>query len=94
MEAQEYQTKSEILWQDNEASKKMAKNGKMSFSSKSRHIGIKLFWVYDRVKQGNISVKHFPTNKMLAYFFTKPPQISELNMFRRVIMGWDDIATL
>ena len=52
----------------------MAKNRKMSCSRKSRHIIIKFFWVADRAKQGNISVKHFPIEKMLADLFTKPLQ--------------------
>ena len=72
----------------------MAKNGKMSCSIKSRHIVIKFFWVVNRLKRGKISVKHCPTEKMLAYFFTKPLQGSKLKNFRKVIMGWDDVATL
>ena len=55
----------------NEVADKMAKNGKFSCSSKSRHIGINLFWVYYRVEQGKISVKHCFTNKMLSDLFTK-----------------------
>ena len=50
--------KSNILWQDNKVAEKMAKNRKMSYSSKSRHIRIKLLWVDHRVKQKNIIVKH------------------------------------
>ena len=46
------------IWQDNEAADKMAKNGKMSCSSKFRHIGIKFFWVADRVKQGKVIINH------------------------------------
>ena len=72
----------------------MAKNGKFSCSSKSRHIGINLFWVYYRVEQGKISVKHCFTNKMLSDLFTKPLQGIKFNLFRRVIMVWGDVAML
>ena len=72
----------------------MYKNRKRSFSSKSRQIGINLFWVVDILKQGKINVKHFPDEKMLSDFFTKPLQGSKLNMLRKVNMGWDDVATL
>ena len=46
------------------------------------------------MKQGNIRVKHCPTDKFLEYLFTKPQQGSKFNMFRRVIMEWDDVETL
>ena len=83
-----------ILWQDNKVAEKMAKNRKMSYSSKSRHIRIKLFWVDDKVKQKNIIVKHWPTEKMLTDFFAKPLQGSKFKIFRWVIMVLDDVAML
>ena len=86
--------KTKILWQDNEAEDKLAKNRKMSCSRKSKHIGIQLFWADARVKQGKIRVNHCPTDKILAYFFTDNLQGSKLNLFRRVIMEWDDVLTL
>ena len=66
----------------------------MSCSSKSRHIRIKFFWVDNRVKQVIITVKHCMTDNMLAYFLTKTLQGSKFKLFRRVIVGWDDAATL
>ena len=94
MEAQGYQLSSNIIWQDNEDAERMAKNGKMSCSRKSRHIAIKFFWIHDRVKQGQIEVKHCPTDVMLADFFTKVLQGKRFDIFRRVIMGWDHISIL
>ena len=72
----------------------MAKDGKFSCSIKSRHIRIKLLWVDNRVKQWKTSAKHCPTEKMLAYFFTKPLQDSKFKLFRRVIMGWYGVLTV
>ena len=46
----------------------MAKNGKISWSGKSSHIGIKFFWVADRLKQGKNIVKHFPTKTNVGRF--------------------------
>ena len=63
LEARGSTKKSNMLWEDNDAEEKMAKNRKFSCSSKSRHIIIKFFWVVDREKQGKISVKHCPTKK-------------------------------
>ena len=72
----------------------MSKKGKMSCSSKSRHISIEIFLVENMAKQGKIRVKNCLNNKILADFFTNPLQGSKFNMSRRVIMGWDNIATL
>ena len=72
----------------------MAKNSKMSCSSNSRHISMKFFWIYDRVKQGDMAIRHYPTDIMLADFFTKALQGVQFHMFRRVVIGWDHINTL
>ena len=64
--------KPNILWQYNEAEDKMDKKEKMSCSFKYRYIGIKLFWVDDRVKHGKIRAKYCLNGILLADFFTKP----------------------
>ena len=94
MEAQGCPLKSNVLWQDKEGAERMAKNGKLSCSSKSRNIFIKYFWITDRVKQGNLDVRHCSTCIMLAALFTKPLQGNNFHMFRRVIMGWDHVSVL
>jgi hypothetical protein len=93
-EAQGNKIKSNTFYQDNEGAEKMAKNGQLSCGSKSRHINIKFFWISDRVKKGKIMIKHCPTDKMLADFFTKALQGNKYHIFRRIIMGWDHISTL
>ena len=66
----------------------------MSFLINSRHVRINFFWMDYRVKKVKIIIKHCKTEKILAYFFTKPLQGSNFNFFRRVTMGWDNVATL
>jgi len=94
IEAQGTKLKKNIWHQDNEGAEKMAKNGRLSCGSNSRHINIKFFWITDRVQQGKITIKHCPTDKMLADYFTKPLQGKKFHLFRRIIMGWDHISTL
>lgn len=95
MEAQGRKIKSHLLWQDNEGAERFAKNGRISCTSNSRHISIKHFWVTDRVKQGKIEVKHCPTEKMLADFFTKALQGKLFfHKFHAVIMGWKHVSSL
>ena len=94
LEAQGYPLKDNYFLQDNEGAEKMARNGRISCSSNSRHIKIKFFWITDRVKQGKIKVRRCHTDKMLADFFTKPLQGSKFKKFREVIMGWKHVSTL
>ena len=72
----------------------MLVNGKASCTSNSKHVAIKYFWCADRIKKGNISVRHCPTEKMVADYMSKPLQGKLFITFRNVIMGWQHISTL
>ena len=87
MEAQGYKINESILEQDNESAIKLEKNGRTSAGPKSRHIHIRYFWLKDRLKSENISVRHCPTLQMLADFFTKPLQGNLFRRFRDVVLG-------
>ena len=93
MNAQGYHPKI-TLAKDNESEIRMLKNGKDSCTARSKHVAIKYFWSTDRIKNGDIQVKHCPTEKMLADYMSKPVQGSLFIRFRRVIMGWAHISTL
>jgi len=93
MEAQGYK-QNIILAKDNESEIRMLVNGKASCTSNSKHVAIKYFWCTDRIKNGNISVRHCPTEKMLADFMSKPLQGKLFVTFRKVLMGWVHISTL
>ena len=93
MEAQGYK-QNIILAKDNESEIRMLVNGKASCTSNSKHVAIKYFWCTDRIKNGNISVRHCPTEKMLADFMSKPLQGKLFITFRKVLMGWVHISTL
>jgi hypothetical protein len=83
-----------ILAKDNESEIRMLVNGKASCTSNSKHVAIKYFWCTDRIKQGNISVRHCPTERMVADYMSKPLQGKLFVTFRNVIMGWVHISTL
>jgi hypothetical protein len=87
MEAQGYIISSSILEQDNESAIKLAQNGRTSAGPKSRHINIRYFWLKDRIKSGDIAIRHCPTHQMLADFFTKPLQGQLFQRFKQVILG-------
>jgi len=39
-------------------------------------------------------VRHYPTDKMLADYMSKPLQGKLFTLFRNVLMGWQHISTL
>jgi hypothetical protein len=94
MEAQGYKITSNILEQDNESAIKLAKNGRTSAGPKSRHIDIRFFWLKDRIKAGEIIIRHCPTAHMLADFFTKPLQGNLFRRFKAVVLGHKHVDTL
>ena len=80
--------------QDTESAIKLEQNGRTSAGPTSRHINIRYFWLKDRTKAENISIRHCPTLQMLADFFTKPLQGSLSIRFRAVILGHEHVNTL
>ena len=93
MGAQGYKPKT-ILAKDNKSEIRMLNNRKRSCTARSKHVAIKYFWCTDRIKNGNITVKHCPTEKMLADYMSKPVQGKLFTSFRNVIMGWEHLSTL
>ena len=95
LEAQGYPVlESYSLEQDNESAIKMETNGRLSAGSRSRHINIRYFWIKDRVKDANITIRHCPTLSMLADFFTKPLQGHLFRKFKAVLLGHVHVNTL
>ena len=61
-----------IMYQDNKSAILLENNGTKSSSRRTRHINIRYFFIYDRVKNNEVSVEYCPTDEMLVDFFTKP----------------------
>ena len=89
LKCQGYNVKNKILYQDNESAIKMERNGRNLCTGNLKHVDIRYFFVYDRVKSGKIKVIYCPTDRMIADFFTKPLQGKLFNTFREAIMGYD-----
>jgi hypothetical protein len=83
-----------ILEQDNESAMKLEKNGHMSAGQNSQHIHIQYFWIKDRTEDSGIVIRHCPTLKVLADFFTKPLQGHLFRRFCDVILGHSHVDTL
>ena len=86
LEAQGYEVKKNIIFQDNQSTIRMANTGRCSFTVNSSHINIHHFIMKDRVDKGEIEVQYCPTNFIIAGYFTKPLQGKIFNFFRDLIM--------
>ena len=91
---QGYIIKNNILYQDNQSTIRMLKNGRNSCTGNSRHIHIRYFFVKDRVDKKEVKVEYCPSADMLADFFTKPLQGKLFLRFKAVLMGHMPITTL
>ena len=94
LSAQGYEITDNVLYQDNQSTILMLKNGRNSCTGNSRHVHIRYFFVKDRVEKGEVKVEYCPTLQMVADYFTKPLQGSLFNKLRDVIMGYKSISTL
>ena len=94
MHMQGYTIKNNILYQDNQSTILMLKNGRNSCIGNSRHIHIRFFFVKDRIDKKEVKIEYCPSLSMLADFFTKPLQGQLFLKFKRVLMGHAPLSTL
>ena len=87
IEYQGFKVKLNVLYQDNTSTIKVEKNGKASSGKRTRHFDIKLFYITDLIKRGEITVEYCPTDVMLADFFTKPIIVSKYEKNQKEIMN-------
>ena len=92
MHEQGYTVESSKLFQDNQSTILMLKNGRNSCTGNSRHINIRYFFVKDRIENEEVKVEYCPSEDMLADFFTKALQGKLFLKFRSVIMGYQPIS--
>jgi len=78
--SQGYEVGPAIIYQDNQSTMALIKNGKSS-NERTRHTAIRFFFVSDRVNSNEIKLQYMETENMLADILTKPLQ-GEL--FRRL----------
>jgi hypothetical protein len=87
LKAQGYNVRDNVVFQDNQSSILLEKNGKASSSKRTKHINVRYFFITDRISKGDVRVEWCPTKEMVADFMTKPLQGSIFTKFRDLIMG-------
>ena len=87
LQAQGFEVQDNIVYQDNQSTMLLEKNGRQSSGKKTRHIEIRYYFITDNIKRGNVRVEYCPTDQMIADFFTKPLQGSAFLKYRALILG-------
>jgi Reverse transcriptase (RNA-dependent DNA polymerase) len=90
LEAQGYDIKDSIIYQDNQSSILLEKNGRASSGKRTRHINIRYFFVTDRIASNEVSIEYCPTGNMISDYFTKPLQGTPFKKLRDYIMNLPD----
>jgi hypothetical protein len=75
-----------ILWQDNKSTLALIDKGR-STSSRTKHISIRYFFITDRVKAGEVTLRYKPTEHMVADLLTKPVQGELFRYLRSVLLN-------
>ena len=87
LEDQGLTIKETVLYQDNMSSMLLERNGRQSSTKRTKHMDIRYFYVSDHIRNKTLSLKHCPTEEMLADYFTKPLQGALFARLRNHIMG-------
>ena len=75
------------MFQDNQSAILLENNGKKSSSKRTKHINIRYYFITDRIKNDKLKIEYFPTDNMVADYFTKPLQGKKFFQFRNTIMN-------
>jgi hypothetical protein len=84
---QGHKQKTVIIHQDNLSCMTLINKGKSS-SERTRHMSIRYFWLSEKIKEGEIELKHLRTEDMCANILTKPVQGSQFDRERRLLTNW------
>ena len=90
MVGQGYDIKENIVYQDNQSSMLLERNGQQSSTKRTRHLNIRYFFVTDRIRANELTVEYCPTGDMWADPFTKPLQGAAFAKFRKLILNLED----
>ena len=75
------------VYQDNQSTMLLSKNGRAYIGERTRNINIQLFIVKDRVKSREIEIEYFPTDLMIADYRTNMLQGMKFRWFRNQVLN-------
>jgi hypothetical protein len=89
LEAQGYDIRQNVIFQDNKSAILLEINGKRSAGKRSRALNIRYFFITDQVEKRNLEIQYCPTDDMIGDYYTKPLQGGKFLKFRKLILGED-----
>ena len=96
IEAQGYTINHNILYQDNQSTMLLQRNGRASSTKRTKHINARYFFIKDKIERGEVEVLYCPTKEMRADINTKPLQGTPFRTLRGQLMNipvdYDDDA--
>ena len=89
LEAQGYEKRPVILYQDNQSCMHTIASGKAG-SKRTRHIDIRYFWIKQYVDNGEVLVMKLATEEMPANMLTKSLQGAQFKYERGLLTNWEE----
>jgi hypothetical protein len=71
-----------IVYQDNQSTIRLAINGNLSSSSRTKHIKARYYFVKEKIDDKEIEIRYCPTEAMWADILTKPLQGAGFRIMR------------
>ena len=68
LEEQGYGVNTTVVYQDNQSTILLAKNGRKSSTKRTKHINVRYYFVHDRWMKNEIDIRFCPTDEMKADF--------------------------
>ena len=90
LQAQGFVVRDNILFQDNQSTMKLSKNGRSSSGKRTRHINIRYFFITDRIKSNEVNVEYCPTEFLVGDYYSKPLQGKLFRQFRNFTLNISD----
>ena len=86
--SQGYTMEPVMIYQENTSCMALVEKGR-SGAERTRHIGIRNFWIRERVEIGEATIVHKGTKEIYANVLTKPLQGAQFVYERRCLTGWE-----
>ena len=87
MRAQGWNSFQTIVYQDNKSAILLENNGKMSSSSRTKHINVRYYFIKDCIERKELQIEFCGTDDMCADFYTKALQGKKFKEFRKIILN-------
>ena len=90
LKAQGWEINETVIHQDNKSAILLESNGKLSSSSRTKHINIMYFFIMDCIDWKEFEIKFCKTDNMWVDMYTKPLQGKKFKEFRKIILNLNE----